>query len=728
MRKLIAFLLTAIMVLPILSSCKGTGKAPLEAFKEHVYDAQNISLPDSFNIVQIKFMNESFAFLNEQNIVELDYEGNLKNEINHENYYMNFDINSEENYWAIACEYKEENDQFSITSLSIDKLDKDGKKLEQIKVNTEFLDKNEENIFIKGFMVDDEGNYYLQSNYVVYVLDHAGNYLFDVSSSENEKADMQSLFRMKDGRIASSSCGYRNTTNSWFIVIHVFDPASKSTEEYEIITNDSSYDCTISAGVEYDIMMSTNMGIYEYLLGSEKKTALMNCLDYGLDVKRIVNYALLPNGDIVCALGENKYSGINEIIRYIKTDKAQLAEKKTITIAALEVDYWLKTYIANFNKSNKEYKIDIISYIEGTSGTESDIEDAIKRFNLDLMAGNIPDIIMFNYLQSPQTYIKKGLLSNLYEFMDGDPDFNKEDYLVNAIESLEQDGKLYEIFPMYTVNTLTAKTSDVGEQYGWTLDEFEEFIDSKPDSAYIIGEWSKRDFICRMVKTQFIDQKTGECHFNREDFEKILKIAERFPSNDFNEDIDYIEFLMGSKTGDPIMIRQNLNRFSSIKEQETAFYGEPLTYKGFPSPDGTGSYFLPCATFGIANQAKNPEGAWSFIKFMMDEYKDEYNIYFPIKHSYLQKLMDNVKKEGTTISMSANKKTIDIKIDANTDDDNAKVMELLKSIIYTYNTDSTISEIIDEEIGSYLSEQKSATEVADIIENRINLYINETGD
>ena len=47
----------------------------------------------------------------------------------------------------------------------------------------------------------------------------------------------------------------------------------------------------------------------------------------------------------------------------------------------------------------------------------------------------------------------------------------------------------------------------------------------------------------------------------------------------------------------------------------------------------------------------------------------------------------------------------------------------IDNIVDTY--DSKISEIIDEESGAFFSGQKSAEEVADIIQSRVTTYINE---
>ena len=50
-------------------------------------------------------------------------------------------------------------------------------------------------------------------------------------------------------------------------------------------------------------------------------------------------------------------------------------------------------------------------------------------------------------------------------------------------------------------------------------------------------------------------------------------------------------------------------------------------------------------------------------------------------------------------------------------------MTLFKSANALKREEFTINKIIDEELGIYLSGQKSADEIIDIIENRIALYL-----
>jgi hypothetical protein len=302
---------------------------------------------------------------------------------------------------------------------------------------------------------------------------------------------------------------------------------------------------------------------------------------------------------------------------------------------------------------------------------------------------------------------------------------------------LERDGKLFELFPMFSIRTLAVKTSYAGDKPGWSLDEFAAFLDSRPNAALIIENYNKTDFLSTILQYAFIDPKTGECNFNREDFEKILKIAERFPDKvTFNDADEYMTLLSGAADGDPLTLQVNISNFRSLKTSETIYFGEPVTAKGFPGENGAS--FQACARFAIAAGAKEPEGAWSFIKYMLEEYKDDVMLYLPLKLSLLDKMAQEAQEpmyymQGGEkveveyeISYGAGGSVYTAVIDDNSPADSAKVLDVIKSTQTILRRDDIAADILYEEIEAYLSGQKPADAVADIIENRINLYISET--
>jgi hypothetical protein len=73
---------------------------------------------------------------------------------------------------------------------------------------------------------------------------------------------------------------------------------------------------------DYDALLSTNTGIYEYEFETENNTRIFDCLNHGLDVGKLADLALLPDGSIIAALRGDTWQ-IGELVRYVVTDPSE---------------------------------------------------------------------------------------------------------------------------------------------------------------------------------------------------------------------------------------------------------------------------------------------------------------------------------------------------------------------------------------------------------------------
>ena len=66
-----------------------------------------------------------------------------------------------------------------------------------------------------------------------------------------------------------------------------------------------------------------------------------------------------------------------------------------------------------------------------------------------------------------------------------------------------------------------------------------------------------------------------------------------------------------------------------------------------------------------------------------------------------------------------------IEIYAATQEEVAAVRELIETVETSYQYDTQLNTIIEEETAAFFEGQKSAKDVADIIQSRVQIYINE---
>jgi len=188
------------------------------------------------------------------------------------------------------------------------------------------------------------------------------------------------------------------------------------------------------------------------------------------------------------------------------------------------------------------------------------------------------------------------------------------------------------------------------------------------------------------------------------------------------------------------MIRHNISGGSSVRWDrvlEYVYFGEDISYKGLPSPAGSGIYFIPMMRFAITGQSSKKDGAWEFIKFTMNVYDDPSwwrTMSLPIKISELKADLEATLVNplyGTEYEYvydwyrDGETETGKIIVGNNTPELNAKIMEVITTTTVVAPNDLVVRDIIAEEVAFYIAGQKTPEQVADIIENRVGIYLSE---
>ena len=359
--------------------------------------------------------------------------------------------------------------------------------------------------------------------------------------------------------------------------------------------------------------------------------------------------------------------------------------------------------------------------------------------NADIVSGKCPDIIDLSS-NNMNSYIAKGVVEDLYPFMEKDPEINREDYLENVLRAYENDGKLYALPSDFYISTIMAKVSDVGDKQRITLDEIMELAKSMPEGTELFQYASKSSIlnnILRMNKDVFVDWNTGECKFNGEEFIKALEFANTFP-----KEVDW----EAERPSVPTMIREGKLilmdvMISSVQEYQMykGMFGEPVTFIGYPTWMESGSYIASSGSLlAMSSKSSYQDGVWQFIREGItketQESESDYGYGFPVMKSALEKKfledMEEEYYEGPEGKVKEPKTTwgyddFQIEIYAATQEEVAAVRELIETVETSYQYDTQLNTIIEEETAAFFEGQKSAKDVADIIQSRVQIYINE---
>ncbi|MCH5347788.1 MAG: extracellular solute-binding protein [Oscillospiraceae bacterium] len=595
--------------------------------------------------------------------------------------------------------------------------------------------------------------YLVMSDNTLFLIDVSGKIL---KKLVNEKVDnntwMSGIYEAGDGRYFTTTSRSYEENGEWKSernLVEIDIENQQFGKEYPYDIGGSFMNGT----EKYDLLATRDSGLIGYDIETGNSEIIIDWIKSGIDTSTLQTETttVLPDGRILCMTydytyyggGSYGWGGDNMVLSILtEIPPEELPDKKLIKLYSLYLDMDVKRRILDFNQNSLEYEVELTSY------NDYGYSEGTTKMNNDMVAGNLPDIIILNSELPIDSYISKGLFANIYDFIDNDPDISRSDFLENIFKAYEVDGKLYEIVPYFNISTLIGKSSLLGDTPGWTMDEFVSFVDSNPDKL-TFPDYNTKDNILQTFiyynYSSYIDKETGECFFESDNFIKLLEFCNRFPTSIPD---DYWENHQGYweeeendlRSGKRLFELYNLYNFTSLREMEHGKYGEPITYKGIPGASGGGSAIIAGTSMAITSKANNSEGAWEFIKyFYSDEYQDQYssgNSYgFPVKLSSIEKKAEAAKERPYWEDENGEKQYYDneywignksFKIGVNTDEDNQKVMDFIKSVTNIFRYDTNITKIISEESGSYFEGQKSAAEVAKIIQNRVSNYIAES--
>ena len=139
----------------------------------------------------------------------------------------------------------------------------------------------------------------------------------------------------------------------------------------------------------------------------------------------------------------------------------------------------------------------------------------------------------------------------------------------------------------------------------------------------------------------------------------------------------------------------------------------------------------------MTTSCKSKDAAWQFLRVLLSEdYQENLSWGYPISQkAFDAKLAEAMKQEYTTdengnqvpVSNGGMSMGDGLTVDfyAITQEEADQIIELINSVDRTAVYDQSLLDIITEESAYYFSGEKTVDQVADIIQSRMSIYINE---
>ena len=281
---------------------------------------------------------------------------------------------------------------------------------------------------ITGMLVDDAGNYWLQSPYEGTAAVIAGDTLEVLEELPTSQllSMMDRLIFQGNGMVAV------NTEDN---VYTVYEKNREQQGTFSVKKKGAAWMC----GGEDHWYYISEEGITRLTLGNDTQEVIMDGSlgAMGSTVNQVMG-AVRGNEDDFYILYYQQKAGTHSLKRYVYDPEAAAVPETTLQVFGLSDSDTVREAAIGFQKKHPDVKVEFT-----TSGKQAGevTSDDIRTLNTELLSGNGADVLLLDGLPM-NAYIEKGILADLSETAGKimEADTYLEDILKNTAQ---KDGKLY---------------------------------------------------------------------------------------------------------------------------------------------------------------------------------------------------------------------------------------------------------------------------------------------
>ena len=619
---------------------------------------------------------------------------------------------------------------------------------------------------ISSFAVDAAGNLYVTDYNYIYVLDAEGKLLFKIDDSQYSG----SLCRLQPDQVGILWYNYATgTAESTDEDGQFFIPVDLETKTWgEKIKMPANVWNVYPGDDAYDFYYKNNDNIYGYTFASDTKDKLVDWMACDVDTSNMYDSGMLSDGRVVGMTQDwSSDTAAYQLIVLHRIDASEVKEKTVLTLACMGLDWSLRSKIVEYNKSNDQYRIQVVDYSE--YATDDDYNAGITKLTTEIISGSVPDLFLTSSLPIDK-YAAKGVVADLYTFMDGGSGLSRDYFVPQVLKAIEKEGKLYELPTKFSVETAYALSSIVDQYDTWNVAAVQDAMTQLQEGATVFSTgWTKSSVLNNCLTRNlaaFVDWTTGKCTFDSEAFQQLLAFCNSFPDDSSSDDgIAYSSEAATVDTMDDPVWESDATRILSGKQlmATTSFYGfedyiyniypvkDKVTFVGYPSESGEpgNSFYIQCP-MAISSVTKYPDAAWDFVSTMIRQTnEDAESMYaFPISQEAFDKKMTSVMTEqyqldengeqvdwdgdGEPDKMSIgsyevveNGESAWEEVYALTQEDIDQILSVINSATGIVDYDDEILSIVSDEVSAYFAGDKDVQTTANMIQSRVNLYVQE---
>ena len=615
---------------------------------------------------------------------------------------------------------------------------------------------NPEDAYINNIVMLSDGNYYFNVNSgSIYVVD----------------GDMKLVKKIELGE------GYINSMNAVgdTLFVGMYDVNWTKMSFYTIVNGQVT---PIESDDKLSDMMYSTVGGYGSKVFFRKDTGVayfdtatgetgeeLNFINSDIDYTNLSNLTLIGEGKFLKSSTDwSVGDGKTTVSILTKVPDEEIKEEVILTVGSIYGEYSLIKAIMAYNKQSDGVRITVKTY-DSYNNQENEWTGARTQLNNEIVTGALPDIVMLDYSLPVQSYFQKGVFVDLNKYIDSEEyGIDRTKYYDNIFRANEINGRMYSMIVSYNVNTLAAKPKFVGNEKGWTFDEFMNAVKNMPEGMEAFFGSGRNDVfesVVNMGMSGLVDWETGNTKFDTQAFRDFITYLKDVPEMGIWEAF-YDEMEKGGdeyiydeakdrEISENMALRfwndkslfDNVSLYAveSISYPYREFGSRDITFIGLPTDDETsnGAVIQPEAEFAISAKTEAKLQAWDFIKFYLETYDPGYGLSVSKENVRKQAdtALENAKREQQYIGsyvndyewlkqMGYSEDYINFQINSQVTLDEEMVetfFDILENVKTVVRTDEELVDIINEELSGFYAGTKSAEDTSKVIASRARTLI-----
>lgn len=581
-------------------------------------------------------------------------------------------------------------------------LDSEGNILSQEELSSGYREQGitAEDLYQGNWWCDEQGGSYILSGDREYLLafDSNGALVMDYKCGMGQEDSLVTAFHAPDGSLifALSSAEERTTQFLWL------DLSRK--QPVLLASLDQSYLRQFTMTETGHIYYSDMSTLWKWDIATGEREALFTYL--GSDI---------PGGGMIEYVEHVSVTAEDELLLYVRrrtgTEMYVLSDQKEesgegITLVDFCGAAYVKSGAASYSRTQSEEEKIQYSKVQG------DKEDAWVRTMAELAAGKGPDMLcLWAEDESLNTLYEKGVLADLTGYV---PEETLKQIFPGILASGTVDGSLVGM-GMEGDPIAVIVSDSLWQEDTWTAGDVVNIVESGQNLSGIFvtvmgtkDAGSNLDFLAlhHLENSSFLDFEKGESYFEDEKFQRLLEISAEYGKG--TEAADNVSELV--KNADYIATIDHMpseSNYLDVLDQ----YGGNAHFMGYPGQTGYSGYWGSVYLIVVNAKTEHPEAVSEFLQYLLSsEMQKEIFAFTGVREDVVREQVSHrfEGSEGNGYDME-------------------EYIDFLKKLGPLDRTAGSVSDIVMEESAGYFAGERDAAQTAQIIDNRVQLYLDEKG-